>query len=27
MTASGINVDERAISVSDEGTTIDVSVR
>jgi hypothetical protein len=27
MAASGINVDERAISVSDEGKTIDVSVR
>jgi hypothetical protein len=25
--ASGINVDERAISVSDEGKTLDVSVR
>ena len=27
MAASGINIDERAISVSDEGKTIDVSVR
>jgi hypothetical protein len=27
MMASGISVDERAISVSDEGKTIDVSVR
>ncbi len=27
VAASGINVDERAISVSDEGKTIDVSVR
>jgi hypothetical protein len=27
VAASGINVDERAISVSDEGKTLDVSVR